>query len=171
MKLKKFFLYTFSLIVLMMFLSCEQQNNSIPAITLTSTGDSSFVQKIKETNDEIERLMMDSNFDALLKYFTDDILLLPPLVPEIRGIDALRKHYNDQKAQGVKVRAFGGRIEKLWMHGNTVYEYGTYGAAGTAKDLKKPIAQTGYYFMMWEKQDDGRFLIKYIIENLDFNPC
>lgn len=171
MKLKKIFLYTLLLIALMLFLSCEQQNNSMPAVSTTSADDSSFVQQIKETNAKIERLMLDSNFDALLKYFTDDILLLPPLSPEIRGIAALRKHYDDQKKQGVKVKAFGGKIEKIWMHDNTVYEYGTYGAAGTTRDLNKPIAQTGYYFMMWEKQADGRFLIKYIIENLDFNPC
>jgi ketosteroid isomerase-like protein len=154
-----------------LFLSCVEQNDSTPAVAENDLNDSSYVQIIKSTNADIEKHMMDSNFDALLGYFTKDILLLPPLSTEIRGIDALRKHYQEQKRQGVVVRAFGGKIEKLWMTDNIVYEYGTYGAAGTAKGLNKPVAQTGYYFMMWEKQTDGRFLIKYLIENLDFNPC
>lgn len=171
MKQKIFFLYALLPFVLILVLSCNQQNNSAPAVKKNDRGDSSYVQQIKSTNAEIERLMLDSNFDGLLAYFTKDILLIPPLSTEIRGIDALRKHYEEQKKQGVKIRAFGGKMEKIWMTDNIVYEYGTYGAAGTAKGLDMPIAQTGYYFMMWEKQTDGRFLIKYLIENLDFNPC
>jgi ketosteroid isomerase-like protein len=170
-KQKIFFLCALLPFVVILFLSCNQQNNSAPTVKKSDPQDSSYIQVIKHTNAEIEKLMMDSNFDGLLVFFTKDILLLPPLSTEIRGIDALRKHYEEQKKQGVKIRAFGGKMEKLWMTDNIVYEYGTYGAAGTAKGLNKPLAQTGYYFMMWEKQTDGRFLIKYLIENLDFNPC
>lgn len=98
-------------------------------------------------------------------------MVLPPARKAIRGIDALREDYNENGKRGIEIRAFSGKVEKMWMNGNIVYEYGTYGSAGTIKGHPKPIAQTGNYFMMWERQNDGSFLIKYIIENLDYNPC
>jgi ketosteroid isomerase-like protein len=171
MKLKNFSFYTLLLLIFLLFLSCEKQNQTTASATGNASTDSTYIQKIKEINTKIEELMLASDFDALLKYFTKDVLVLPPLSSEIRGIDALRKHYMDQKQQGAKIRSFSGKAEKMWMDKNIVYEYGTYGASGTIKDHPKPIAQSGNYFMMWEKQNDGSYLIKYIIENLDFNPC
>ena len=171
MKIKTFFFYTLLLITVIIFLSCENQNQQTSTTTGNDPADSSYIQKIIETNSKIEELMLASDYDALLKYFTKDVLILPPLSSEIRGIDALRQNYEEHKQRGVKVRSFGGKVEKMWMTGNIVYEYGIYGSSGTIKGHAKPIAQTGNYFMMWEKQKDGSFLIKYIIENLDYNPC
>jgi ketosteroid isomerase-like protein len=171
MKTKTFFFYTLLLPALIIFLSCENQSQQSASVTGNATIDSSYAQKIIETSAKIEELMLASDYDALLKYFTKDVLILPPLSSEIRGIDALKQNYDKHKRQGVKVRSFGGKVEKMWMEGNIVYEYGIYGSSGTIEGHAKPIAQTGNYFMMWEKQDDGSFLIKYIIENLDYNPC
>ena len=171
MKAKTFLFFALLLPALLFSLSCENQNHRPVSVSGNASIDSSYVQKIKETNAKIEELMLSSDYDALLKYFTKDVLILPPLSSEIRGIDALKQNYDKHKRQGVKVRSFGGKVEKMWMEGNIVYEYGIYGSSGTIESHDKPIAKTGNYFMMWEKQKDGSFLIKYIIENLDYNPC
>lgn len=171
MKFKKIFFYALLFTALFLFLSCQQEKQIPEPVTNNSAADTSYIQKISDINRSIEKLMLAGDYEALLKYFTKDILFLSPMSKEIRGIEALRKNYREQKESGSKVRSFSGEIEKIWMEGNTVYEYGIYGASGTVKNVEKPIAQTGYYFMMWEKQDDGSFLISYLIENLDFNPC
>ncbi len=171
MKIKIFFFYSLLLIAVILFISCENQSQQATAATGNDPADSSYIQKIKETNAKIEELMLASDYDEVLKYFADDVLMLPPMSSEVRGITALRRLYNQHKEQEVKIRSFGGRVEKMWKSGNIVYEYGVYGSAGTIKGHSKPIAQTGNYFMMWEKQNDGSYLIKYVIENLDYNPC
>ena len=171
MKKKPFFFYTLLLSISILFLSCGNQTKSTASPAGNDSTGSSYIQKIKETNAKIEELMLASDYDALLKYFTDDVLILPPLSSEVRGIESLRKEYNDNMKRVVKIRTFGGKVEKIWKNGNIVYEYGTYGSVGTVKGHPKPIAQTVNYFMMWERQNDGSYLIKYIIENLDYNPC
>jgi ketosteroid isomerase-like protein len=171
MKQKNFFFCTLLTFVLISFLSCKQHNQTAPISTGNISADSSDIQKIIEVNEKIEELILASEYDSLLKYFTKDILILPPLSSEVRGIDALRKSYDENRKKGVKIRSFGGKVEKMWMRDNIVYEYGIYGSSGTVMGHPKPFAQTGNYFMMWEKQNDGSFLIKYIIQNLDYNPC
>jgi ketosteroid isomerase-like protein len=171
MKEKKFFFCTLFLFALISFLSCKQQNQTAPISTGNILADSSDIQNIIKTNAKIEELILASKYDSLLKYFAKDVLILPPLSNELRGIAAVRKSYDEHRKKGIKIRSFGGTVEKMWMRDNIVYEYGIYGSSGTVKGHPKPFAQTGNYFMMWEKQNDGSFLIKYIIENLDYNPC
>ena len=173
MKLYNIFFYTLYFIFFIPFISCksEDQGNVPVPVSVEVQSDSASFEEIKKLNKEIHDLFLKWDYDEILKYFSDDALLLPPMLPEIRGKAALREHYKKQDKILDRVSASGGTIEKMWSSENLVYEYGTYGFTAKLKDHNKPFGQTGHYFMIWEKQKDGSFLIKYIIENLDYNPC
>lgn len=173
MKLYNIFFYTLSFIFFIPFISCksEDQGNVPVPVSVEVQSDSASFEEIKKLNQEMYDLIAKWDYDEMIKYFTDDVLLLPPLIPEIRGKAALREHYKKQNELIDEISAFGGTTEKMWSSGDMVYEYGTFGLTAKLKNRNKPIAQTGNYFMIWERQNDGKFLIKYMIENLDYNPC
>jgi ketosteroid isomerase-like protein len=127
--------------------------------------------RLEKTNKAIERAMLAGDYEAILSYYTDDVVLVPDFQPAVRGKSAVWEGYTKQQKAGVTFHSFSATTEKIWTSGKDVYEYGTFGQAVSARDHAKPKAYYGSYFMIWEEQPDGALLIKYVIWNLGFNPC
>jgi len=132
--------------------------------------DDDFKSILLGINSVLDKAVLDGDYETLLKYYTDDVILMPIFEPAIRGKDAIREEYKKNKKAGVKYHAFNGKPEKVWVSGDEVYEYGTYGLAVSSKETEYPYAFYGSYFMIWEKQPDSSYLIKYLITNLDHKP-
>jgi len=132
--------------------------------------DDDFKTTLQGINSVLDKAVLDGDYETLLKYYTDDVILMPSFEPAIRGKDALREEYKKNKKAGVKYHAFNGKPEKVWACGNEVFEYGKFGLAVSSKETEYPYAFYGSYFMMWEKQPDSTYLIKYLITNLDHKP-
>ena len=75
------------------------------------------------------------------------------------------------KKIGLKYHSFSGTPEDIWECEKFVYERGKFGMSVSSKDHPKPLAYHGSYFTIWQKENDGSLKIKYVIWNLDFNPC
>ena len=118
----------------------------------------------------LDKAILDRDYETLLKYHTDDVILMPNFRTAIKGKKELREQYKQDKKSGIKFHAFNGKPEKIWASGDEVYEYGTYGLAVSSKDTEHPYAFYGSYFMIWEKQPDSTYLIKYLITNFDHKP-
>lgn len=142
----------------------KQEKNEI-------TKPSNFGDVLKEINLQIEDAVLKGDYETVLKFYTDDVILVPNSQPSLKGKSAVRESYLKQVKAGVRFHSFNARADKIWECGNEVYEYGTYGFSGSSNETKHPYAFTGSYFMIWEKQKDISYLIKYVISNLDFNPC
>ena len=127
-------------------------------------------QKLDEIASLLDRAMIDGDYDTILKYNTDDIVIMPGFSPSIKGKTGLEKAYEKNKKDGLKYHSFSGTPEKRWVCGNEIYEYGTFGMALSSRESKKPRAYYGSYFQIWQEFEDGSFKIKYTIWNLDFNP-
>jgi len=132
--------------------------------------DDDFKLILQGINSVLDTAVLNGDYETILKYYTNDVILVPSFEPAIRGKDAIREEYKKNKKAGVKYHAFNGKPEKVWASGDEVYEYGTYGLAVSSKETEYPYAFYGSYFMIWKKQPDSSYLIKYLITNLDHKP-
>jgi len=128
------------------------------------------IKKLEEIGNLLEEAMLENDYDTILKYHDDDIIIMPGFNPAIKGIDELKDAYNKNKREGIKYHSFTAKIEKRWACGNEIFEYGTFGMAVNSKKTSHPKAYYGSYFQIWQEYHDGSFKIKYTIWNLDFNP-
>ena len=127
-------------------------------------------EKIEKINKVIEKAMLSGDFDSILPYYTDDIIISPPMKKSVKGIEAIKEIYQEDKRIGLKYHSFSGTVEKIWECSDNIYERGTFGNSLSSNDHPKPVAYYGSYFTIWQKEKDGSLKIKYLIYNLDFNP-
>ena len=119
----------------------------------------------------LEKATLDGDYMTTLKYYTDDIVIMPDFRPSVRGKKALLEQYKKDEEVSVKYHSFDGTIEKRWQHGDQIYERGTFGMALSYEKAKRPMAYYGSYFQIWQKQSNGSYKTAFTIWNLDFNPC
>jgi len=132
--------------------------------------DGDFKSTLQGIRSVLDKAILDSDYETILKYHTDDVIIMANFRPAINGKKEMREQYKKDKKAGVKLHAFNGKPDKMWEIDNEVYEYGTYGLVVSSKDTKHPYAFYGSYFMIWEKQPDSTYLVKYLITNLDHKP-
>jgi len=169
---KNFFSAVFLFILVFLFTSCENQNTpkevkEIVAVDTTNT----LRAKIESINSSLNKAMLAGDYETMLKYYTEDIIVSPGLNPTAKGKAAIRESYEKYKKMQVKYHSFDGTIEDIWESGDKVYERGTFGVSLSYKDHPKPLAYYGSYFTIWQKGSDDSLKIKYVIWNLGFNPC
>lgn len=160
------------LVVTLFFFSCENikeaDKNNLNDKKVQEN--QSLREKIDKINNDIEDLMLKGNYEAILPYYSNDIIISPALQPSVIGIDAIKEIYKENKKIGLRHHSFSGNIEVLWECSDKVYERGTFGLSLSTKDHPKPAAYHGSYFTIWQKEKEDNLKIKYLIYNLDFNP-
>ena len=164
--LKRLFIYLLAVVLI----SCADSSQNSQE-KHNESDNSAVEQKLKEANLKIDKAVLEGDFETILKYYSDSVVVVPVFKPVLKGKEAVRQAYMQEQKDGVKFHAFNASIEKIWEAGNNVYEYGSFGMTVTSNQTKHPYGFTGNYFMIWEKQKDQSYLIKYMISNLDFNPC
>lgn len=135
-------------------------------------------QKGKSVNEKIEninRLLEDAtlkgNYQALLDYYTEDIIVAPGLGPIVKGKFAIIESYKENRKWEVKYHSFNARVEEIWEYNDNIFERGSFGMSYSYKDHPKPKAYSGSYFTVWQKEKDDSLKIKYVMWNLNFDPC
>src|SRR4030065_1806813 len=155
-----------------LFVSCENKDlNNLAEKKETAKLNTSLKAEIDSINNLLDKAMLSGNFEAMLPYYAEDIIVSPGLNPTARGKSAVKEGYEKNRKDGVKYHSFSGTIEDMWESGDKIYERGTYGMSCSYKDHPKPIAYYGSYFTIWQRESDGSLKIKYVIWNLGFNPC
>lgn len=170
--MKTYYVVVIVLALACLLLSCEIENTpkEVKEETAIDTAKTlrSMVEKI---NGVLDKAMLEGDYETLLKYYTEDIIVSPGMNPTVRGKDALKEAYEKNMKKKLKYHSFSGTIEDLWECGDKLYERGTFGMSMTYKDHPKPLAYYGSYFTIWKKVSEDSLKIKYVIWNLDFNPC
>ena len=165
----EFLIVIFSLIL---FLSCENTNHksTADANTKANKHDSTLAGKIEKLNKSIEKSILAGDYESLLPYYTDDIIISFALSPPVKGKEAIKEIYKRNKKKGIKHHSFSSTPEDIWECSDKIYERGKFGTSLSSNDHPKPIAYYGSYFTIWQKDKDNSLKIKYLIWNLDFNP-
>ncbi|MBI9071316.1 MAG: hypothetical protein JEY94_06940 [Melioribacteraceae bacterium] len=127
--------------------------------------------KLNKLQTIMERATLDGKLLSIVKYYADDVIIMPGFNPAIKGKDALSEAYKRDIDQKLKYHSFSGNVEKRWQNGNEIFERGTFGMAVSSKNSVKPKAYYGSYFQIWNVESDDNIKISFVIWNLDFNPC
>ncbi len=173
MKIRNSFIYLLFCFLAFNFISCKGliKNKNDNNISADSTKSSYFEDSLKVIGQQIEEAIYKGDYETLLKFYADDVTVVPNFQPVLKGKSAVRESYLQQEKAGVKIHSFHAKTDKIWRCKTNIYEYGSYGLSFSSNETKHPYGVTGSYFMIWEKERNKPFLIKYFISNLDFNPC
>jgi ketosteroid isomerase-like protein len=163
-------LFTF---LFLFVISCENVDNKTETTSNPKVPDKNqnIKEKVEKINSDIENIMLAGNYNDLLPYYTDDVIISPDFQSSLKGKEAIRAVYEKNKKIGLKHHSFSGTPEDIWECDNFIYERGKFGTSLNSNDHPKPLAYYSSYFTIWQKENDGSLKIKYVIWNLDFNPC
>lgn len=128
-------------------------------------------EQIMEINSIIGKAEMENDKETIIKYLADDVIISPGFGPTVKGITGVKNSHAENKKYNVVYRSFNVEPEEILECSEFVYDRGTFGMSYTYKDHPKPRAYYGSYFTIWQKEKDGSLKIKYLIWNLDYDPC
>ncbi len=131
----------------------------------------SLKEQIMKINSIIGKAEMENDKATIIKYLTDDVIISPGFGPTVKGIEGVKNSHAENKKYNLVYRSFNVEPEDIWECSEFVYDRGTFGMSYTYKDHPRPRAYYGSYFTIWQKEQDGSLKIKYLLWNLDYDPC
>ncbi len=157
----------------MIFLFCSCSNPQIESKIekKVNIDNAKLKVKLQEINQELEEAILIPDYAAILKYYTEDVVMVQEFRPMVKGKDKMRTLYDARIKANVQFHTYNFEIDSCWISSNEAYEYGTYTSSFSSKENKKAFESSGGYFMIFEIRNDSTFLIKYTLANLDHNPC
>ncbi|MFC2103639.1 YybH family protein [Bacteroidota bacterium] len=126
--------------------------------------------KIKKMNAKFSKLMLEDNFEEMMKFYSDDIISMPSYQPMLRGADAMVKAHDMQKESGVKITAFELKTSDVIAAGDYFIEIGMYTITMTIPNMKMPWSDNGKYLNVWTMSDEGNMELAIETWNTDVNP-
>ena len=127
-------------------------------------------REVEAVHDAMEKAAIAGDYETVLSYLTEDVVLCADTRQPQRGKAAVRAVYRENEKEEVKIHSISSTIEALWTCGDRIYLRGTFGQSGSSKKHPAPIAIHGSYFEICRRLPDGRHLVEYNIWNLGFNP-
>lgn len=106
--------------------------------------------------------------EGWLDYFAEDAAIFPPAGPIVRGLAAIRSHY---ERTGFDPRGLTWEPvhAEIAASGDLGYTYGTWRFTGTSAD-GAAVTRTGKYTTIWRKQADGSWKLVVDIGSADASP-
>ena len=122
-------------------------------------------------NDELTKIMLANDSEAVLKLYTDDAISLPSYEPMIKGMEALKAQTEKQKEMPMKMKSFSLTSTDVWASGKFVVDIGTYDLVIDMPEMPGgEMKDHGKYLTLFEIQKDGSLLMKAETWNTDTNP-
>jgi ketosteroid isomerase-like protein len=132
-------------------------------------------EKLKElvqsTGDRLIKATLAGDWDTLFASYTDDVVSLPNRGDVVTGREALRQQYEEMEAAGMRFHSISFTAVEAWPCGDFVCEYGTYDLSLTPPGAPGPLADSGKYFTLWQKQRGGSLKVKLEIWNTSLDPA
>jgi uncharacterized protein (TIGR02246 family) len=119
---------------------------------------------IKALSPRLEQVALASDWDSFLELFVDDLVVMPPNVPVIKGRSAYRKFIDDA---GFVITKMDFDITDVEGSSEIVCIVGTYRETYTLPYKEQPIYDQGKILAVLRKQSDGSWLITHWMWNTD----
>lgn len=119
------FVFFFFLLVV----SCENVDNKTETASNSKDPDKTqdINKKIDKINFNIEKLMLAGNYNDILPFYAEDVIICPSFHPTVKGKEAIKEIYEKNKNIGLKHHLFSGTTEDIWECEKFVYERGKFG--------------------------------------------
>ena len=128
-------------------------------------------KQIQKLNNEMAKLMLSGNEDAMWEYYSEDVISMPSYQPMMKGIDACKESSAQMMESGMEITAFETVNTDLLVSGDFVVDIGTYNITMSVPGMgDQPWSDNGKYMTIWEMQEDGSLLVVAETWNTDNNP-
>lgn len=161
-----------SFIISFLFIACENKQDTQTTAKTNSTADThpDIKARLDSIGQILNKAVLENDYNTQLKYFTENVVIAPPMGPVARGKKAVKEGLDINIRENAVFHSFNSTIEDFWVCGERVYERGKWAMAVSSKSQKKPLAYYGSYFEIWKIQKDSSLLIDYMIYTFGFNP-
>ena len=119
---------------------------------------------IKALAPKLDEVALASDWEAFLDLFVDDLVVMPPNVPVIKGRSTYRKFIDDA---GFVITEMDFNITDVEGSSEIACIEGTYTESYTLPDKEQPIYDKGKILAVLRKQSDGTWLITHWMWNTD----
>jgi ketosteroid isomerase-like protein len=135
---------------------------------IISAGD--IEKKISKINREMEKMMITSDLEGMLDFYTDGAYSLPNFSPMMHGKDEFLQAHKEGEKMGIKILKFKLENIDIIEGGKLVVEIGKYSMTMTMAGMPDPMDDEGKYLNVYEKQADGSLKIVVDTWNADKSP-
>ena len=109
---------------------------------------------LHETIEENVRLALAGDWQAFSELYVDDVLLMPPNAPAVKGRDEIPKMF-----AGVQMKEFSSQLLEASGRGDVAYGHGEHSWTMVIEGLPEPVSDSGKWLAVWQRQSDGRWLL------------
>ena len=126
------------------------------------------ILEIKKVNQKYLEFYNSGNYEGVASLHTEDAVVMPPNVLSRIGKDQIMSAIKDEISMGFTDLKFVENDIKIF--GTLAYDEGSY-SLNIKSDIGEIIGNDfGKYLVVWEKQNDGRWLMKKDIWNSNLPP-
>ena len=126
------------------------------------------ILEIKKVNQKYLEFYNSGNYEGVASLHTEDAVVMPPNVLSRIGKDQIMLAIKDEISMGFTDLKFVENDIKIF--GTLAYDEGSY-SLNIKSDTGEIIGNdSGKYLVVWEKQNDGRWLMKKDIWNSNLPP-
>ena len=150
------------LVILLCFtFSCQQGEEVAEEVEPIGLSDED-VAAIKKVLVDEETLLLADDWEGFSQLFAEDVVLMPPNAPTVRGREALLQMF-----AGFTMTEFSVSIEKVGGCGDVAFGRGIFSWTFSVEGSTEPISDSGKWAAVYKKQPDGKWLIAVDIWNSD----
>ena len=153
-KLKKLLKINLLLLLFLLIISCS------PSADYDSN-----ILEIKKVNQKYLEFYNSGNYEGVASLHTEDAVVMPPNVPARIGKDQIMSAIKEEVDMGFTDLKFIENDIKIF--GNLAYDEGSYSLNVKSEKGEVIDNDSGKYLVVWEKQNDGSWLMKKDIWNSD----
>ena len=155
-----------ALLSLTAVLGCGRPSTSAPSAVTVSTTRPAF----EATTAAFHQALRTNDADELFRYVADDVVMMPPGEPAVRGKDAMRVWYaaflSQFRTSSLTLTDREVFLGDGWAVEMGRYEWGLMPVAGG-----DPVADRGNYMQIWKPQPDGTWRFAREIWNSSVPPA
>ena len=153
-KLKKLLKINLLLLLFLFIISCNPSDDY-----------DSNILEIKKVNQKYLEFYNSGNYEGVASLHTEDAVVMPPNVPARIGKDQIMLAIKEEVDMGFTDLKFIENDIKIF--GTLAYDEGSYSLNVKSEKGEVIDNDSGKYLVVWEKQNDGSWLMKKDIWNSD----
>ena len=153
--MKKVFMVLPLVLVLCFFYGCEKEGDEVAEEVGVKALSPEDVTAIKALGSAIDKAALIGNWDAFFELFTEDMLMMPPNMPAIKGRAAYRAWFN---SMDVKFTESNYEFDEIDGYSDIAYATATYTETFSLAGVEEPIYDEGKILTILRKQPDGSWL-------------